>query len=198
MSPLHTRLYPQSTCLQSPGGHPASGPGDSEAISSVSVAAFKPQLHTQGRPLRYTQLHTQGHPLNYTRLHTQGHPGAFRAGKRQASKEGTTQGVGSRRERGDFERERCCFQAPTAQVSVAAFKPQVHTHRSSSEQLLHRHVQQFQKGLVFKAHKVVYHSTLDLRVITKKESTHKNAPEHLEPGSCRPPKRGQLEKNKDL
>ena len=40
---------------------------------------------------------------------------------------------------------------------------------SIQEQLLHRNVQQFRGGLVFKAHRLVYHSTLGLRVIKKKK-----------------------------
>jgi len=39
---------------------------------------------------------------------------------------------------------------------------------SIEEQLLHRNVQQFRGGLVFKAHSLLYHSTLGLRVIKKK------------------------------
>jgi len=35
--------------------------------------------------------------------------------------------------------------------------------------LLHRNVQRFRGGLVFKAHRLVYHSTLGLRVIKKKK-----------------------------
>ena len=35
--------------------------------------------------------------------------------------------------------------------------------------LLHRNVQRFQDGLVFKAHRLLYHSTLGLRVKKKKE-----------------------------
>ena len=37
------------------------------------------------------------------------------------------------------------------------------------EQLLHRNVQRFRGGLVFKAHRLLYHSTLGLRVIKKKK-----------------------------
>ena len=37
------------------------------------------------------------------------------------------------------------------------------------EQLLSRNVEQFRGGLVFKAHRLLYHSTLGLRVIQKKE-----------------------------
>ena len=36
------------------------------------------------------------------------------------------------------------------------------------EQLLRRNVKPFRGGLVFKAHRLVYHSTLGLRVIKKK------------------------------
>ena len=39
------------------------------------------------------------------------------------------------------------------------------------EQLLHRKVQRFRGGLVFKAHTLLYHSTLGLRVIKKKKKT---------------------------
>jgi len=35
--------------------------------------------------------------------------------------------------------------------------------------LLRRNVKRFRGGLVFKAHRLVYHSTLDLRVIKKKK-----------------------------
>jgi len=37
-----------------------------------------------------------------------------------------------------------------------------------SEQLLYRNVQRFRGGLVFKAHRLLYHLTLGLRVIKKK------------------------------
>ena len=36
-------------------------------------------------------------------------------------------------------------------------------------QLLYRHVRRFRGRLVFKAHKLLYHSTLGLRVIKKKK-----------------------------
>ena len=36
-----------------------------------------------------------------------------------------------------------------------------------SEQLLYRNVQRLRGGLVFKVHRLLYHSTLDLRVIIK-------------------------------
>ena len=34
---------------------------------------------------------------------------------------------------------------------------------------LHRNVQRFRGGLVLKAHRLLYHSTLGLRVVTKKK-----------------------------
>jgi len=37
-------------------------------------------------------------------------------------------------------------------------------------QLRHRNVQRFQGGLAFKAHRLLYHSTLGLRVIKKRTS----------------------------
>ena len=40
-------------------------------------------------------------------------------------------------------------------------------------QLLHRNVQRFRGGLVFKAHGLLYHSTLGLRVIKKKKKKKK-------------------------
>jgi len=39
-------------------------------------------------------------------------------------------------------------------------------------QLLYRNVQWFRDGLVFKAHRLVYHSTIGLRVIKKKKTEH--------------------------
>ena len=39
----------------------------------------------------------------------------------------------------------------------------------AQEQLLHRNVQRFRGGLVFKAHRHLYHSTLGLRVIKKRK-----------------------------
>jgi len=39
---------------------------------------------------------------------------------------------------------------------------------AATEQLLHRNVQRFRGGLVFKAHRLLYHSTLGLRVIKKR------------------------------
>jgi len=38
-----------------------------------------------------------------------------------------------------------------------------------SEQLLRRNVKRFRGGLVFEAHRLFYHSTLGLRVTTKKK-----------------------------
>ena len=49
------------------------------------------------------------------------------------------------------------FAAPSAQFQLG-------THQV----LLRRNVQWFQGGLVLKAHRLLYHSTLCLRVITKK------------------------------
>jgi len=40
---------------------------------------------------------------------------------------------------------------------------------SISEQLLYRNVQRFRGGLVFKAHRLVYHSTIGWRLIQKKK-----------------------------
>ena len=37
--------------------------------------------------------------------------------------------------------------------------------------LLHRNVQRFRGGLVFQAHRLVYHSTLGLRVMKKKQKS---------------------------
>ena len=45
--------------------------------------------------------------------------------------------------------------------------------------LLHRNVQRFRGGLVFKAHRLVYHSTLGLRVI-KKIKRHRHAAVEIE------------------
>jgi len=39
----------------------------------------------------------------------------------------------------------------------------------TTSQLLHRNVLRFQGGLVFKAHRLLYHSTLGLRVIKQKK-----------------------------
>ena len=39
-----------------------------------------------------------------------------------------------------------------------------------NRELLHKNVQRFRGGLVFKAHSLLYHSTLGLRVIKKKRS----------------------------
>ena len=41
--------------------------------------------------------------------------------------------------------------------------------RVAGSHWLHRNVQQFRGGLVFKAHRLLYHSTLGLRIIQKKE-----------------------------
>jgi len=40
--------------------------------------------------------------------------------------------------------------------------------------LLHIHVQRFRGGLVFKAHRLLYHSTLSLRVMKKKKKKKKD------------------------
>ena len=47
---------------------------------------------------------------------------------------------------------------------------------SIQEQLLYRNVHWFPGGLVFKAHKLVYHSTLGLRVIKKKKDSAASEP----------------------
>ena len=48
--------------------------------------------------------------------------------------------------------------------------PVCHTLGCSILELLYRNVQRFRGGLVFKAHRLLYHSTLGLRVIKKKRS----------------------------
>ena len=45
----------------------------------------------------------------------------------------------------------------------------VRIHLPIQEQLLRRNVEQFPEGLVFKAHRLVHHSTLGSRVIKKKK-----------------------------
>ena len=42
-------------------------------------------------------------------------------------------------------------------------------HFAIQEQLLDRNVQRFRGGLLFKAHRLLYHSTLGIRVIQKKK-----------------------------
>jgi len=61
------------------------------------------------------------------------------------------------------------------EMSVARRTLLAHSRRSESafvfsikEQLLRRNMYRFRGGLVFKAHRLVYHSTLGLRVIKKK------------------------------
>jgi len=47
------------------------------------------------------------------------------------------------------------------------------SERQRDEQPLRRNVKRFRGGLVFKAHRLVYHSTLGSRVIKKKKKTKK-------------------------
>ena len=46
----------------------------------------------------------------------------------------------------------------------------VRGHVTAARYVLSRNVQRFRVGLVFKAHRLLYHSTLGLRVIKKKKS----------------------------
>ena len=56
----------------------------------------------------------------------------------------------------------------------------------SENKLLSRNVERFQRGLVFKAHRLLYHSTLDWRVIKKEKYLNAPAPRDLAPpGSTR-------------
>ena len=48
-------------------------------------------------------------------------------------------------------------------------------HFSIQEQLIRRNVKRFRGGLVFKAHRLLYHSTLGLGVIKKKRSSIRDA-----------------------
>ena len=48
-------------------------------------------------------------------------------------------------------------------------RPSLETDTTSEEQLVYRNVQRFRGGLVCKARRLVYHSTLGLRVIKKKK-----------------------------
>jgi len=45
--------------------------------------------------------------------------------------------------------------------------------------VLHRNVQRFRGGLVFKAHRLLYHSTLGLRGIKKKKKRRRRPVAHL-------------------
>jgi len=60
------------------------------------------------------------------------------------------------------------------------------------EGLLHRNVQRFRGGLVFKAHRLLYHSTLALRVITKKKRGGTACNPRIRGGAGRPPCRSLL------
>jgi len=53
-----------------------------------------------------------------------------------------------------------------------ALVPLSETPQSIKEQLLYRNVQRFRGGLVIKAHRRLYHSTLGLRVKKKKDAAH--------------------------
>jgi len=61
-------------------------------------------------------------------------------------------------------------RVPSSSFRVAVFGVGV-LGRGGRHLLLHRHVQRFRGGLVFKAHRLVYHSTLGLRVLKKKVGT---------------------------
>jgi len=52
-------------------------------------------------------------------------------------------------------------------IENQAFGPSVRV--GGREKQIHRNVQRFRGGLVFKAHRLVCHSTLGLRVIRKKK-----------------------------
>jgi len=58
------------------------------------------------------------------------------------------------------------------------------TPTNIDEQLLYRTVQRFRGGLVFKAHRRVYHSTLGLRVIKKKKKKNIDAALVIAGGVC--------------
>jgi len=45
-----------------------------------------------------------------------------------------------------------------------------HVHRGGQTQLLRRKVNRFRGGLVFETHRLLYHSTLGLRVMKKKKA----------------------------
>ena len=51
--------------------------------------------------------------------------------------------------------------------------------------LLHINVQRFRGGLVFKAHRLLYHSTLGLRVIKRDEDSPPRAAHHVPPRAAR-------------
>ena len=48
----------------------------------------------------------------------------------------------------------------------------IEQHGPHKEQPLYRNVQRFREGLVFEAHRLLYHSTLGLRGIQKKKKEH--------------------------
>ena len=56
---------------------------------------------------------------------------------------------------------------------------------SISEQLLHKNVQRFLGGLVFKAHRLLHHLTLGLRVIKKKKKKRECLERRLRLGQLR-------------
>ena len=63
---------------------------------------------------------------------------------------------------------RPCYATPTEPSHVHATEPRDPTLSvGCDEQLLYINVQRFRGGLVFKAHRLVYDSTLGLRVIKK-------------------------------
>ena len=82
----------------------------------------------------------------------------------------------------DAEAEERRPLVPHLQGSFLALNQTVLTHQSLvtrrrgllsiEEQLLGRNVKRFRGGLVFKAHRILYHSTLGSTVIKKKKKSH--------------------------
>jgi len=72
-------------------------------------------------------------------------------------------------------------------VIASASKKSLFTisHLEIGEQLLYRNVQRFRGGLVFKAHRLLYHSTLGLRVIKKKKNLESGVGVHHLPAKNR-------------
>ena len=60
---------------------------------------------------------------------------------------------------------RFVLEAESWSVYAPLAEDELEVHFSIQEQLLHRNVQRFRGGLVFKAHRRLYHSTLGLRGI---------------------------------
>ena len=153
------------------GPHHGDAPGRTPLALARSLSLSLTHTHTHTRTHTHTHTHsglvgesTGPLPLFLTRLPCR-NPELF-----DQVREDDPAGLALRGQHHGDAHGRARRRCDDAQEVLSRAAVPLYTGCLTWEKLLSRNVERFQGGLVFKAHRLVYHSTLGSRVVKKKKS----------------------------